>query len=270
MSSPIFALVAKDDVSFFVHKDILDHHSQQFKDATSGPWQESLERKILLPDWDAMTVGRLVQFMYTGDYKYPDPSQGNDPLTPVEEEGSVPAAPEPRRSGALTPFAECVQDTVRENAGQLTTWLESVDTANFDFGETFLAHAAVYALAQYKSIAALKALAHGRLSRTLLMLHPLGRNPHLAANIISLAVYVYANTDSLANSEEPLRRTVSQYVALNFAEWQDEPAAVQMMCAGGDFARDVLQKICRRLGGAVVARGLSPPGARYVTRFHVG
>lgn len=273
MSSTIFELVAKNDVTFFVHKDILGHHSQPFKDATSGPWTESDDRKILLQDWDAKTVGRLVQFMYTGDYKYPDPSACVEPLTPVKkEEADTTPPPEPLRSGALTPFSESVHGALHKHGSPSmsdTAWLESVDKATFDFEETFLAHAMIYSLAHYKSIAALEALAHDRLSRTLLQLHPLGCNPHLPTNIISLATYAYANTDSLTNSEEPLRRTVSQYVAWNLSSWQREPAALEMMCNGGDFVRDVLRKVCRRLEGGVVERELAPLGTRFISQFRV-
>lgn len=270
MSSPIFELVSKDDVTFYVHRDILSHHSQPFKDATSGTWKESHERRILLTDWDATTVGRMVQFLYTGDYIYSDLSASEEAQKPVVPEQTVPKL---SRSGTLTPFPDCVRGAQLEQSTPPITdsmWLERVDTANFDFKELFLVHATVYTLAQFKSIAPLKALAHGRLSRTLLKLHPLGCNPHLATNLVSLATYVYANTDSLTSSEEPLRRIVSHYVALNFARWQEEPAAVRMMCTGGDFVVDVLGKICRRLGGGLVGFGLSPPGTRYVMRFSVG
>lgn len=271
MSSPIFELVAKDDVTFYVHKDILSHHSQPFNDAISGEWKESDERRILLPDWDATTVGHLVQFLYTGNYNYADPPTSDEAQKPVEPQQSAPK-PKLGRSGTLTPFPACVQGALLEQSCPPITdsvWLERVDTALFDFEEVFLEHAKVCTLAQFKSITPLKALAHARLSRILLKLHPLGRNPHLATNLVSLATYVYANTDSLTSSEEPLRRIVSQYVALNFATWQEAPAAVQMMCDGGEFVVDVLGKICRRLGGGGVGRGLASPGTRYVVRFSV-
>lgn len=276
MSSTIIELVAKNNGRFFVHEGILSHHSQQFKDATSGPWKESQERKILLQDWDEETVGRLVQYLYTGDYRYPNPSLPEKPPGGVAETETekVPSAPELGRTGALTPFAECVQGTAWEHPGLPMTdasWLESVNTVEFDFEETFLAHAKVYTLAQYKSIVALKVLAHKRLSQTLLKLHPLGRNPHLAANITTLSAYVYAHTDSLTSSEEPIRRIVSQYVALNFAAWQADPQAEQMMCDGGDFVKDVLRKICRRFGGTGLGGiRLTPALTRYIERFSVG
>lgn len=271
MSSTIIELVAKNNGRFFVHEGILSHHSQQFKDATSGPWKESQEHKILLQDWDEETVGRLVQFLYTGDYRYPNPSLPEKPRVGVAETEKVPSAPEVGRTGALTPFAECVRGAAWEHPGLPMTdasWLDSVNTAEFDFEETFLTHAKVYTLAQYKSIVALKVLAHERLSQTLLRLHPLGRNPHLAANITSLSTYVYAHTDSLTSSEEPLRRIVSQYVALNFAAWQADPVAEQIMCDGGDFVKDVLRKICRRLGGTGIR--LAPALTRYIAWFTVG
>ncbi|KAL0630922.1 hypothetical protein Q9L58_010225 [Maublancomyces gigas] len=140
MSSTTIELVAKGIVSFFVHQGILRHNSQPFNDAISGPWTESHEHKILLQDWDEATVGRLVQFLYTGDYRYPDGSPSSEkPLTDVGETGEVPSAPDVRRNGALTPFAECIHGTVWEHYSLPMTdagWLESVDTAEFNFEET--------------------------------------------------------------------------------------------------------------------------------------
>lgn len=274
MSSTTIELVAKDNVSFFVHKGILGHNSKPFKDATSGPWAESYEHKILLQDWDEATVGRLVQFLYTGDYRYPGASSSPEkPLTDVGETESVPSAPDGLRNSPLTPLAECVDGAGWKHHGLPVTyaaWLENVDTTEFNFEETLLAHATVYTLAHYKSIEALKALAHGRLSHTLLKLHPFRHNLHLAGNIAILASYVYANTDTLTSSQEPMRRIVSQYVALNFEAWQVNPVAEQMMCRGGDFVKDVLQKICRRLGGGVYLWGLASGGTRYITGLRVG
>lgn len=271
MSSEIFELVAENNVTFFVHKDLLAFHSRPFKEATSGVWKESTERKIILNDWDAKTVGRMVQFLYTGDYKYPSPVP-TDESTPLEQKvemvPDVPETLELPKGGTLTPLLECVEAAIHEHVLPPMTdtmWLERVDTANFDFEETFLAHAKTYVLAHYKSIPALKALAHARLARTLLKLHPFEGNPHLPINIVNLATYVYGNTDSLLNSEEPLRKVISQYVALNFVAWQVEPAAVEMMSCGGDFIRDVLTKYCRRFAN----EGIAPPGTLFIQKFHV-
>lgn len=274
MSSEIFELLAQDDVRFLVHKDILAHQSRPFADATNGVWKESTERKIHLQDWDAKTVGRLVQFMYTGDYKYPDPSVPDIQKTPKAEEQPAPKSPEePQlRRGALTPLLECVLGDMSERAvPRMTdcTWLECIDISSFDFEESFLTHAKVYTLAHYKSMAALKSLAQERLARALLAVHPLGCNPHLTMNITKLVTYVYENTDSLGSSADPLRNMVSQFVALNFPAWQADPVAVELMCGGGDFVRDVLAKLCRRLGNPITLR-TATPATRFIDRFSVG
>ncbi|KAL0631808.1 hypothetical protein Q9L58_009318 [Maublancomyces gigas] len=275
MSSEIFELLAQDDVRFLVHKDILTHQSQPFADATCGVWKESTDRKIHLRDWDAKTVGRLVQFLYTGDYKYPDPSSVPDiERTPkVEGQAAPKPAEEPQLHPAtLTPLLECVLGDMPERAVlRMTdcTWLECVDTSSFDFEESFLAHSKVYTLAHYKSIAALKAFAQGRLARVLLAVHPLGCNPHLTMNITKLATYVYENTDSLECSAGPLRNMVSQFFALNFPAWQADPVSVELMCGGGDFVKDVLAKLCRRLGVISTLR-TAAPATRYINSFGVG
>lgn len=271
MSSEIFELVAQDDARFFVHKDILAHQSQPFKEATSGVWKESTERKILLKDWDAKTVGHLVQFLYTGDYKYPDPSSTEAEHPPVAEEKSVTKSSNELeiRVRTLAPFLECIVGSTPERSDPRMTdsaWLDRVDTSTFDFEETLLTHAKLYTLAHYKSIAALKALAQERLSGILLKLHPLAcnLNPHLAMNIVNLATFVYANTDSLSNSAEPLRNILSHFVALNLATLYTNSAAAEIICRGGDFVGDVLGKLCRGRGGQI-----APPGTRFINGFNV-
>lgn len=272
MSTAIVELVAKNNVSFFVHKGILDHHSQPFKDATSGPLTESVRHRFLLQDWDEATVGRLVQFMYTGNYRYPGPGPDDELISPVEEEeGIEPNRPEPRRGGTLTPLNEYVNDGVLGQADPImcdAEWLERVNVNLFDFEEVFLAHVSVYTLAHNQSIAVLKELSYERLSRTILQLHPLGPNPYLAENIVNLATYVYAN---LIDEEEPLRILVSQFVGSNFTRWHEDPAAVKMMCNGGDFIRDVLRKICRRLeAGGEGGLKIAPLGMRFIAQLTVG
>lgn len=67
MTSEVFELTADDAVSFFVNKDILTSQLEPFRRATTGPGQESSERKIDLKDWDSGTVARLVEFFDSQD-----------------------------------------------------------------------------------------------------------------------------------------------------------------------------------------------------------
>lgn len=72
-----------------------------------------------------------------------------------------------------------------------------------------LAHAKIYALAHYKDVKPLKALALHRLKAALV------DNAIEPEAIVELVRYVYLNTDSLRTGEEPMRRMVLYFVASN-------------------------------------------------------
>lgn len=256
MTSEIFELVAEDDVRFFVNKAILASQSKPFREAMMGPWREATERKIILTDWDSDTVARLVEFLYIGDYPYPDPS----PLKPVPEpaggdpESGLPEADdlesELDSSRPLTPLGECLQKCLAPDQDDAITdaqRLEKFNPADHDFGDVLLAHAKVYALANYKSVDSLRTLALKRLLLLLTRLHPIQPASHISMNIVDLASYVYSNTDPLSRTQEPLRKLTTQFIALNLAAFQTEPRAVKLVANGGDFVIDLMSKVCRRL-----------------------
>lgn len=275
MSSEIIELAAGDDTRFFVHRDILVYQSQPFSDALTGEWREATDHRIDMTDWDSETVSRLVQFLYTGDYHYPAPAPVSPtPLQPKLADEPVPERtdePSPLLNRPLTPLEKCVAVAmppgIDDHVGD-PPWLdEKTSPAGLNFKETLLAHAKVYVIAHYKSIAALKALAQRRLSTIILKLHPLRPDPHLTMNIVDLVIYVYAHTDSLSNSEEPLRKIVSQFVAFNFSTWYTHPEAAGLMGDGGDFVKDVLSKMCRILQGAT--RNVASAGTQFIKGLRV-
>ena len=56
-----------------------------------GGWKDSAEGKIVLVDWDGDTVGRLLEWLYTGDYESPLPADASlsvawPPVTPRQDE----------------------------------------------------------------------------------------------------------------------------------------------------------------------------------------
>lgn len=245
---------------FFVHKDILASQSQPFQNATSGAWKEGSDRKIILEDWDGDTVGRLVEFLYTGDYQYPDPEPVFlEDTTEVPEEGArhkPPASLAPRDTSSdsadperpLTPLNRCLRYGLLDgDGGTDPKALEYFEPSRHDYKEALLAHAKVYALAHYKSVNHLRSLALKRLLMTLSRLSPVQTSSHIALNIIDLVNYVYAHTDALASTEEPLRRLVSQFAALNFTELVSKDEMAEFIAEGGDFVKDLMGKVSRRL-----------------------
>lgn len=263
MTSEVFELVTKDDVHFYVNKDILASQSKPFREATTGCWKEATEHRIDLKDWDSDTVARLVEFLYIRDYPYPDPtplvSKGEptneDPDSINKDPGSgAPPAKGPTseldHSRPLTPFNEYLEKSLPPTKDPPATdeeRLEPFDPEDYNYEEVLLAHAKVYALANYKSVDTLRALALKRLLLALWRLHPIVPASHISMNIVDLANYVYANTDDLVNSEEPLRKLTSHFIALNLAAFQTEPKAVELMAQGGDLVKDLMAKICRRI-----------------------
>lgn len=275
MSPETFTLIAKDGQSFLVHSAILAAQSAPFRSIISGDWKESTERKISLEDWDSDTVGRFVEFLYTDNYRYPDP----EPLYPEGDTGGKRANlesesesratmeedlcydSEPEYGGLgqhrpLTPLDQCLDPTLRRvREKDVTEGKEQQQFGPFtsgrprDYKAVLAAHAKVYALAQYKDIVALKALSLERLLVTLVSIHSNESclDDHIAASIVELLEYVYSHTDSPGESEEPMRRVVSQFAALNFQALQSGAQMGELMREGGDFVKDLMGKVCRML-----------------------
>lgn len=78
---------------YFVHAKILVSQSQPFHDALVGNWKEATERKVDLHDWDGDTVGRLVEFLYRGNYGYPPPAALSTNNPPLDGGGSGNSGP---------------------------------------------------------------------------------------------------------------------------------------------------------------------------------
>lgn len=253
---------------FNVHKDVLISQSEPFRKAITGGWLETAERKINLDDWDGDTVGRLVEFLYTGDYHYSDPVSSGERVTERAVQRQL-KDPRPARndeskgpSRPLTPFDECLDTFLPQDRDDEADWskLARFDSRD-DYKDALLSHAKVYCLAQYKSVDALRILALRRVFLTLMKIDPLPPpKPDSSAvpSFIELANLVYSNTDSLVSSEEPLRKMVSQFAAHNLPALQSSPEMTDLM-GEGDFVNDLMPKICRRLiPTPAVVRGPDP------------
>ncbi len=81
---PMFEVIAGlDHKCFLVHASILTK-SDKFKAIVEGDWKECAEQKVVLEDWDESTVGRLVEWLYTGDYSSPRPKKFIDKTAVVD------------------------------------------------------------------------------------------------------------------------------------------------------------------------------------------
>ena len=259
--------------------------SEKLKAVTCGNWKDSSECKIVLEDWDSKTVGRLLEWLYSGDYESPSPAEA--PQFDVESSGiRVSETTVPSKQGADLPFItpkkiesargsnrpltslqniyfnEARPNLARSYAETFEPWARRFeqDPSSLNFEATLLAHAKLYALADYMLLPALQAQAFDRLKAVLMVISPptytfysAFRNSRLPianlpviGNLVTLIQYVYANTTRLESKEEPLRELISTFIVLNYDQFCDVGDLVQtLMEQGGDFQGDVHDKMRR-------------------------
>lgn len=117
--------------------------------------------------------------------------------------------------------------------------------SRFDTGHSLLLDAKVYVLAQYLQLDHLKRLAFYEIQYGLDIKSEV-YGTRLLLESVDLARYVYASTDSLADSEEPLRKLVSTYIAVSFSRYEG-PEIEGLMSEGGELVVDVTRKVRRQL-----------------------
>lgn len=279
LGSDIFEIIAESgQKKFSVHSNILTAQSKPLAAIATRALKEATERKIELLDWDGDTVERFVDFLYLGDYQVPDPEPfiqtGGSAVTPSEdlprEVAYTPDNVRPHsslslRSGTtlrgdesviepdrpLTPLWQLYESPVADQGqdNKLDRFFYNLDPSKHDYQCALLAHAKLYCLAQYEEVEALEGLTLQRLLKTLMPLRPTESSPHLATNVVQLLKYVYRHTKppGPASGEEPMRRIVSQFAALNFPALQGTEDMKGVIQEGGEFLNDVLNKVCRQL-----------------------
>lgn len=201
-----------------------------------------------------------MEFLHTGNYQYPDPSPASSGKQSAPEEpsqdlvrpGIVEKPSDKAKSGSnrpLTPLDKCLSNIPLQEQNNRETDQARLDrfSAQDDYRELLFSHAKVYSLAHRKSIHALQVLALRRLSMVLLKINPIQPDSPTTLNFIDLAKYVYSHTDSLVSSEEPLRKLISQFAALNITVLQNREEMAGLMSEGGDFVNELTPKVGRRV-----------------------
>ena len=144
----------------------------------------------------------------------------------------------------LAPRVSCIDCFSRWKKAVST--LPSFDKFKVNYGPTLMAHARLYALANYMMLPGLKHLALEHLQDCLLYLGELPSECPVLKDLASLVRYVYDNTHATAKSEEPLRFFLTSYISLNFVTWRGVEVD-RLMEEGGDFAIDIARTLSRGL-----------------------
>lgn len=242
---------------FLVHSGILASQSQPLKEITRS---EPTDRTIDFSEWDVDTVGRFIEFLYVGRYHVPELTQ------PESDDSDYPDTP--ATTTAQSVASETQSDTtetrfdtteIRSGSPRPLTPLSHFDLGSenqpsenlgpsvCDFGEVLLAHAKVYFLAQGQKVDALWRMAYKHLLSTLQAIGSVEPGWKVGSNIVDLLRYVYSRPLLADAPEEPLRKLVVQFAALNFPALQERSEMAELMREGGSLASDLMDKVCKRL-----------------------
>lgn len=247
---------------FLVHSGILASQSQPLGEITRS---KPTDRTIDFTEWDVDTVGRFIEFLYVGRYHVPEPTQPESddsdcPDTPTtataqsvasetrsDTTETQPDATETQSESPrpLTPLSQFDPESENHPSEDLGLWPS--DPAVCDFGEVLLGHARVYFLAQDQKVDALWRMAYKHLLSTLRYISPIEPGWKVGSNIVDLLRYVYSRPLLADAPEEPLRKLVLQFAALNFPVLQGKSEMVELVREGGRLTSDLMDKVCKRL-----------------------
>ena len=256
-TGPTFDIIAgSEQMHFIAHASVLEQ-SGNLKAVIYGKWKDSLERKIVLEDWDAASVGRMLQWLYTGDYKAPNPTLPDPYDTAVENHehdpnawAADPATRWPKRICTL--LLASLMSTRRSppakptEAAAFESWVQAAGDVRYDmdYELTLMAHAKLYVLANYMLLPGLQAFTYERLQMTLSTMSPIAKDKPVIPNLITLIDYVHESTIRPEVGEEPLQKLITTFIAVNFSQFNDSGGKVQgLMNQYRDFAEDVLDKV---------------------------
>lgn len=257
-----------------MHKNLLTTQSSLLKTAVTAA---AVDRKLNLHTWDSETVGHLVNFLYLDTYQTRKPK----PLCPESEEDLEAAASDTTgtQSRVCTPDTVRSDNTVQQDGsadeienrpltplcelgvspgGERTyrsddelapaesesSYSTIYPTETHDYGNVLLDHVKVYALAQSLGMEVLRRMAYNRLLGIIDGLKLITPGSPLAANVVQLLRYVYAETHV---AEDPMRYLITQFAVLNLPALQSTPELKELVRHNGDLAVDLMGKVCRRL-----------------------
>lgn len=117
--------------------------------------------------------------------------------------------------------------------------------ASENYTNIFLCHAQLYVFADAQDIQPLKLLALDELHAVLAIFE---LHPERTGDIVELLRYVYANTASPSEGEEPLKKVVADYVGFEMdVLMNDEDFSALMIADGGDMLRDYMSSVSKRI-----------------------
>ncbi|KAL9615062.1 MAG: hypothetical protein Q9167_000485 [Letrouitia subvulpina] len=208
-------------------------------------------------DQDISTDQEVNQELYAEETLPEPPLEPSlEPFDPVEEAKCAEPKPPDR---PLTPLSDLtwsgdrsIQTTSQAEEFKLWSGFSIWKPTMLDYEDTLMTHAKLYVMADYFLLSELQNLTLHRLRSSLLTLEPLIPESQQMSNVVHLIDYVYEHTVEPIIGENPMRRLVSQYAALQFTNFKGDGIR-QLLAKGGDFVPDLMEKYVRRVTCGIIS-----------------
>lgn len=241
-ASPVFSIyVGRAGKHLVAHASVLSK-SPTLKRMIDGNWRDSHDRKIIWEEEDEATVHQLLDFLYTGSYKYMVAPSELGPAKRLDLElrnchiDKIHPEEDAQSDDGLT---ACLAHNATHNATEGDDVPSDKQHAILT-GFTLLQDAKVYVIAHYLELTDLKNLALAAVQNVIDSTSAM--RPKLLSNIVELVKYVYNHTDTLVSTKEPLRELVATFAAEWFHVF-DRDGVKELMSKGGDSLIDIMEKV---------------------------
>ncbi|GKZ32509.1 hypothetical protein AbraIFM66950_001978 [Aspergillus brasiliensis] len=267
---PIQVIVGSAKSSYYVHPGALSWCDKSaLKARIDGPWkQNGDDSPIDWSDFDEQTVECVLSYLYTQDYyvrqsghvpddsrEEGDDSKGATGMEPFVSSDAVPSTtfqsvPGDRKplNRPLTPLSQCLEVGLpadnNHTAAGACTYHQASQNPNDSLAAEIMVHAKVYCFAHRYCVRELEAFALQRLTKVLITIN--AETETVFPYLTDAIRVVYDSTPSAGLQDNPARKLLSQYVALNYTMLQSE-SLDQLMAEGGEFIVDLSHKMARRL-----------------------
>ena len=241
-----------------------------------GPMSEAKDRCLLLDDVEEDTVALVLDFMYRGDYKVPEPeilpkqsdvpddiSSDADRDGDVNDDWNLPDKRSKKKPKSTNLWVgetlneDFEGDNVRKKDQVWNAFIKqacvhhvkpweprSTNKSREDYTKVFLCHAKLYVFSDRYGIHSLRDLTLQKLRLTLsrFTLHT-DRVP----DVVELIKYTYSNTVDHEEGMDVLRSLVLEYAICNLEHILKDETFRTMLVQEGVFAREVVERLLRRL-----------------------
>ncbi|ETS81042.1 hypothetical protein PFICI_06044 [Pestalotiopsis fici W106-1] len=272
---PFRFFVGPDKKEFTMHADLVANMSKPLNALVNGAMKEAREGEAYLPEVDEATFALFLRYAYKGDYEVAGLELSDRAETCLDCEQDLIRCNCDYCNSCCRMLCYCgikeTQSLFRDRLyghalcdQEITTLKKFADgafltyqmlefrTNNSDetFSEVLLAHARLYAMADYYDLRSLATLSKNKIHQTLALLglqDDFWSGESTCVNAVcNLVDYVCRNTVDKKGSPDLLRALLYNYCAMNIRFLSEKERFLRLLQERGDFSAGIICEIAKR------------------------